>query len=68
MALVHSGSRRHSIRRERDDEYVISWCVEHKYSGSRILHHRWFSRDTNRKGAERFAEKWGVAMPPEPTP
>lgn len=64
---ARGGSSHHRIVRERADEFVVSWRVEMKYSGSRILHHRHFSRDTNRKGAERFAKKWNIPMPPEPT-
>jgi hypothetical protein len=58
-------SHDHKIKRERDDEFVLSWRVDFHYRDSRLRHPRWFSRDTNRKGAERFAKKWGVVMPPE---
>lgn len=63
---ARSGSSHHRIVRERADEYEVSWRVEVKYSGSRLLHHRHYRRYTNRAGAERFAKKWKIAMPPEP--
>lgn len=58
-----SDSYNHRIKRERDDEYVISWMVDRYYKGSRLRHPLGRSRDTNRKGAERFAKKWGISMP-----
>lgn len=60
MVLARAGGKRHHIRRVFDDCYVLSWQYEHKYSGSRILYHRTIYRDTDRKGAERFAKKWGL--------
>lgn len=57
----------HRIKREREDEFVISWMVDFKYAGSRLRYPRRVVRDTNKKGAERFAKKWGIPMPPEPT-
>lgn len=56
-------SHNHRIRREREDEYVISWVVDRYYQGSRLRHPQARSRDTNRKGAERFAKKWKLKMP-----
>jgi len=64
----HAGrqdSYAHRIRREREDEYVISWTVDRYYKGSRLRHPLGRSRDTDRKGALRFAKKWNIAMPPE---
>lgn len=63
MALVRAGGKRHRIRKVREDEYALSWQYEVKYNGSRILHHRLVERDTDRKGAEKFAKKWGCPMP-----
>jgi hypothetical protein len=65
VALASGNSYGHRIVREREDEYVISWRYDAKLSGSRLRFVRHRSRDTNRKGAERFAKKWGVAMPKE---
>lgn len=62
MALVRAGGRRHQIRRTHRDEYEISWQYQVKYSGARTLHHHSITRDTNRKGAERFAKKHNVSF------
>lgn len=64
--LARAGGKRHRISYHGGGIYVLSWSYEHKYSGSRILHHRNVTRDTDRKGAERFAKKWGCAMPEVP--
>lgn len=64
----HSGrtsSYGHRIKFERKDEYVISWTTDRYYSGSRLRHPLGHSRDTNRKGALRFAKKWNLKMPEE---
>jgi len=68
MALVRSGSYGHKIVYERPDEYVLIWTTDSKYMGSRLRFSRGWRRDTNRRGAERFAKKWSVAMPLELTP
>jgi len=65
MALTPSGSYHHRIAYERPDEYVISWRTYSKTSGSRLLFSNSHWRDTNRRGAERFAKKWHIPMPPE---
>ncbi len=57
------GSYGHRIVREREDEYVISWRYDRYYAGSRLRHPTTRSRDTNTKGALRFAKKWGIDMP-----
>ena len=62
------GSYGHRILRERADEYVISWRYDRYYAGSRLRHPTGRSRDTNRKGAKRFAKRWNIEMPKEPTP
>lgn len=61
--MARAGGRDHRIRRLGFDEYELSWRVEYKINGSRILHHRMMHRDTNRAGAERFAKKWGCPLP-----
>lgn len=66
MPAARSGGKRHHIERIYPDVYTISWQYEIKYSGSRQLFHKTMSRDTDKKGAERFAKKWGCPMPPEP--
>jgi hypothetical protein len=67
MPLPRSGGKRHHIRRIMFDVYVLSWQYEVKYSGSRLLFHRTMTRETDKKGAERFAKKWGCPMPEEST-
>ncbi len=66
MAPARSGGTRHRISKLGFDDYELSWQHEIKYGGSRILHHRTMRRETNRKGAEKFAKKWGCPMPSEP--
>lgn len=63
--LPRSGGKRHYVKRIYSDCYEIGWAFEWKFRGSRLLHHRWIRRDTDRKGAERFAKKWGCPMPEE---
>ena len=59
----------HRIHRFDDDCYRLSWVCDTYHSGSRLRHPKMTVRDTDRKGAERFAKKWGVAMPfPSPVP
>lgn len=62
--LCPGGSRHHKIKYEREDEYVISWTTYIKHG--RLLWPVGRSRDTDRRGAERFAKKWNVAMPTIP--
>lgn len=66
MPLARSGGKHHRIAHLGGGVYLISWRYEVKYAGSRLLFHRTLARETDKKGAERFAKKWGVAMPPEP--
>lgn len=58
-----SGGYGHRIKFERTDEYRITWFYDRYFSGSRLRHPTGRSRDTNRKGAERFAKKWNIKMP-----
>lgn len=55
-----AGGRRHRIGYVLG-VYTISWSYEVKYG--RLLGHRSITRDTDRKGAERFSKKWGCPMP-----
>ncbi len=43
------------------DDFIISWVVDTKHGRIRYPHRA--RRYTDRKGAERFARKWRVAMP-----
>jgi hypothetical protein len=63
MPLIRGGGYGHKIIYERPDEYVLVWYYDTK--SGRLRHPRKRTRDTNRKGAERFAKKWRVAMPKE---
>jgi hypothetical protein len=64
----NAGSRGHHIQRFASDHYRLSWRVEYKARGCRHLLFRRSSRDTDRKGAERFAKRWKIAMPTEAAP
>jgi hypothetical protein len=44
------------------DYYVISWAFDRSYPGDRLRYPQSRRRTTDRKGAERFAKKWGVAI------
>jgi len=57
----------HHIQRLGSDWYRLSWSWDKKYSGCRYTYPKRLSRDTDLAGAERFAKKWGVAMPASPT-
>jgi hypothetical protein len=48
--------------------YEISWVVDYYYRGSRLRYPRGFSRETDKKGAERFCKKWHIDMPKEAPP
>ncbi len=62
MALAGSGSKRHRIHYVGGGLYDLSWRVEHKVSGSRLLHHRSVTRTTDLAGAMKFARKWKVPL------
>ena len=63
MPLARSGGKRHRIRDLGGGIYRLSWEYEVKYPGSRLLFHRTMSRETDEKGARRFAKRWNVPMP-----
>lgn len=58
MSKINPQPYGHRIRRERFDEYVISWITDLR--SGRLRYPKGKSRDTTRKGAMRFAKKWGV--------
>jgi hypothetical protein len=66
MALLRGGGYGHHVRRITADTYAISWHYDTKYG--RLRYPRTINRITDRKGAERFAKRWGVPVPPEPLP
>ena len=43
--------------------YRLSWMHDRHYANSRLRWPRRMTRDTDRKGAERFAKKWNVTVP-----
>lgn len=59
MALCPSGSSGHRVRYDGHGVYVLSWRT-HSKSG-RLLRLIVHTRDTNRKGAERFHRRWRLA-------
>jgi predicted GIY-YIG superfamily endonuclease len=55
----------HRIEKRLHDLYVVSWEWDRKYAGSRLRYPQRIKRHTDRKGAERFAKKWGCQLPEE---
>ena len=53
----------HDIQWIADDHYRLSWAIDRKYPSSRLRFPTSFSRDTDEKGARRFARKWGLDVP-----
>ena len=58
----------HGIRRVGPDHYRLFWTVDFKYPSSRLRFPRVFTRDTDKRGAERFAKRWKRDMPKQETP
>jgi hypothetical protein len=48
------------------DYYRLSWTSDRYYEGSQLRHPYVRTRDTDRKGAERFAKKWKVEILNDP--
>ena len=64
-----SGSTSYGHRiREMGGYYRLSWATDRYYAGSRLRHPRTTERDTDEKGAERFAKKWGISTPTKNAP
>lgn len=57
-----SSSYGQRIEKFSRDDYRISWVVDFYYSGSRLRFPRRFSRDTDERGARRFARKWKLTF------
>lgn len=53
----------HAIQLIGADHYRLSWVVDRYYPDSRLRHPTRTTRDTDTEGAQRFAKKWGVALP-----
>ncbi len=63
-SLIKGGAHSHAIRALGPDNFRIYWTVDRKHPGSRLRYPTTHGRTTDRAGAERFAKKWGVKMPP----
>lgn len=64
MSRHRSGhSYSHRIKRVCADTFRISWTVDFYYRGQRCRFSRRFYRETDQRGAERFAKKWNLEMP-----
>jgi hypothetical protein len=68
MGRLSMGSYAHRIAYMGRGTYQMVWTVDRKVMGSRVRFPNVHRRDTDRAGAERFAKKWGVAMPEEAPP
>lgn len=60
LSGTSSSSYRHAITRDGFDEYTISWRYDYKPKGCRYRIPRARARDTDRKGAMRFARRWKI--------
>jgi hypothetical protein len=56
----------HAIKRFGCEHYRLSWTVDRYYEGSRLRYPTRITRDTDRAGAKRFADKWNVKFPDDP--
>lgn len=55
-------SYRHRVKQIAHDHWRVSWVVDFHYRDSRLRHPRIYSRDTDERGAKRFAKKWGLVI------
>lgn len=56
----------HSIVKIFNDCYDLSWTVDRHYVASRLRFPTSYRRNTDERGAQRFAKKWGLELPKEP--
>ena len=69
MSRHHSSSAYgFSIRYLGRNDYRLSWAVDYYYPTSPLRFPRRFYRNTDKRGAARFARKHNVAMPERPSP
>ena len=56
----------HYIRHLGYDWYKIGWAVDYHYQTSRLRFPRRFERNTDERGAARFAKRHGLEVPRNP--
>lgn len=61
-----SGSYGHKIQNLGHGDYRLFWMVDRYYTGTRGRFPRRCQRDTDLKGAQRFAKRWKVKIPETP--
>jgi hypothetical protein len=62
-AIMRKGSRGHYIAWLAPNAFAISWEIDKTAMGSRLRFPIRRRSVTDRKGAERFAAKWGLVVP-----
>jgi hypothetical protein len=62
-AIKPKGSRGYHIEWLAPNAFVISWKIDQNAMGSRLRFPVRRRSVTDRKGAERFAAKWGLVVP-----
>ncbi len=55
----------HAIQYIAYDHFRLSWVSDRHYASSRLRFPTSFRRDTDARGARRFAKKWECALPKE---
>jgi hypothetical protein len=60
-----NSSTRHHIQKLGHDCYRLAWTQDRYYKDSRLRHPTRYTRDTDEKGARRFAKRWAIQMPEE---
>ncbi|HEU01420.1 hypothetical protein LCGC14_0273230 [marine sediment metagenome] len=61
-----SGAYGHRLTRMGHDDYRMSWTVDRYYPDSRLRFPTRYTRDTDEKGARRFAKRHGCVFPCKP--
>lgn len=56
-------SRDHLIQRYSSEHYRLSWTVDRYIKGSRLRYPTRYTRDTDERGAKRFAKRWELEVP-----
>lgn len=62
-----SSSCGHKIEALPDGRYRLIWVVSPRLDGGGRMPPRRCHRETDRRGAERFAHRWGIPGPWEPS-